>query len=371
MTGPPVPGRMQRPFQPGVNLSATSKRDLAIWGFAFGYFASYAPYSALTKALTDGALPGAVGRVSGFQILPATTIASLLGMFAFLTAMRWWKHATHSTVFGFSLPRPTKWTLLSGLCTAAVIGTTTLAYTFKGASIVFMMLLMRGGVLILAPIVDAASKRPVRLFSWIGLALSMGAVVVATLKNEPLGLTVVAGIDVAIYLASYFIRLRFMSHIAKSNDPAASTRYFVEEQMVATPAIVLTLIACALIGEGQMMQDIRQGFVGFRTSGVMVELIVIGVLSQGTGIFGGLILLDRRENSFCVPVNRASSILAGVVASYALSVLLGMKPVGSRDLIGALLVIGAIVALTLPGVLKARAARAAPGISGAGGPAPG
>jgi hypothetical protein len=334
---------------------------LAIWGYAFGYFACYAPYSALTKALTDGALPGATGRVSGFQILPATTIASLFGMFAFLTAMGWWKHARHKQVFGFSIPTPGRWTFLSGLCTAAIIGTTTLAYTFKGASIVFMMLLMRGGVLIIAPIVDAVSKRPVRLFSWVGLALSLGAVVVATFKDEPLGITVVAGIDVGIYLTSYFIRLRFMSNLAKSNDPRASTTYFVEEQMVATPAIVLTLVVLALVGQGQIMQDIRHGFMGFTSSGTMVELIIIGVLSQGTGIFGGLILLDRRENSFCVPVNRASSILAGVLGTFSLSLLLGMKPVGPRDLLGAGLVIAAIVALTLPGVIKARlgAAKAA------------
>ncbi len=327
------------------------------------------PYSALTKALTDGALPGSHERVSGFWVLPATTLASLLGMFAFLSAMGWWRHAGRRTVLGRSLPCPTRWTFLSGLCTAAIIGTTTLAYTFKGASIVFMMLLMKGGVLIIAPAVDAVSRRKVRLASWVGLALSLAAVVVATFNDEPLGITLVAAIDVALYLASYFIRLRFMSRLAKSDDPRASTRYFVEEQMVATPAIVLTLVLCALVGKGQVMQEIRQGFLGFFSSEMKLTLVAIGVLSQGTGIFGGLILLDPRENSFCVPVNRASSILAGVLGSYSLFVLLGMKPVGTRDLIGALLVVAAIVSLTLPGVLKTRARQVQ--VESTGGPSPG
>ena len=55
---------------------------------------------------------------------------------------------------------------------------------------------------------------------------------------------------------------------------------------------------------------------------------MIGVLSQGTGIFGGLILLDRRENTFCVPVNRASSILAGVLASLSLAFFFGHRAPG-------------------------------------------
>ncbi len=44
--------------------------------------------------------------------------------------------------------------VLSGLGTAIIIGTTTLAFTFTGVSILFALLLMRGGVLIIAPTVD-------------------------------------------------------------------------------------------------------------------------------------------------------------------------------------------------------------------------
>ena len=81
---------------------------------------------------------------------------------------------------------------------------------------------------------------------------------------------------------------------------------------------------------------------------------MIGILSQGTGIFGGLILLDRRENTFCVPVNRASSILAGVLASLSLALFFGHRPPGPMELLGATLVIAAILTLSLPTVLKKR-----------------
>jgi drug/metabolite transporter (DMT)-like permease len=336
--------------------------DHAIWGFAFGYFACYVPYSALTKALSDGLLRGMTQGISGFELLPSTTLASLLGMFVFLSAMRWWKFAGRRELFGTSVPMPGIWTFLSGICTAAIIATTTLAYTFSGVSIVFMMLLMRGGVLVIAPMVDFVSRRRVRWFSWLALGLSLAALFVAFFgkTQSSLAMTAVAVTDVVVYLAGYFIRLRFMSRLAKSDDPNATKRFFVEEQMTATPVIVLTLAVLALINQGEMMGDIRRGFTTFFASGRVPEALIIGLLSQGTGVFGGLILLDKRENSFCVPVNRASSILAGICASYSLFLFLGKKPPGGVELIGAGFVVGAIVVLSLPSLLKRRVAVPAP-----------
>ena len=324
--------------------------DYSIWGFAFGYFASYVPYSALTKAISSGRIGGE--KVPGVELLPISAAASLVGMFAFITLMGWWKHATHTTIAGRSLPRPTRWTFLSGLCTSAIIATTTLAYTFDGISIVFMMLLLRGGVLILAPLIDALSGRRVRWFSLIGLLLSLSALLVAFLedKDQGFGLTQLAILDVAVYLLSYFIRLQFMSRIAKSDDADQRTRYFVEEQMVGTPALLLFLAVCALIDSGEFTHHVRDGFTSFlsRPASIVATGIVIGICSQGTGIFGGLILLDKRENTYCVPVNRCSSILAGVAASYLGMALFSGKPPSSYELAGAGLIVAAILVLTMP-----------------------
>ena len=46
-----------------------SKVKISIWGLAFGYFAFYVPYSATTKALSKGLIPGS-DPISGFEILP-------------------------------------------------------------------------------------------------------------------------------------------------------------------------------------------------------------------------------------------------------------------------------------------------------------
>jgi hypothetical protein len=329
-------------------------RDYSVWLFAFGYFAAYVPYSALTKAVSSGSIGGA--PVSGVELLPVSAMASLAGMFVFITAMRWWKHASSFELAGMRVPRPTRYTLLSGVCTAGVIATTTLAYTFEGVSIVFMMLLMRGGVLVLAPFIDLLAGRTVRWFSTVGLVLSINALLVTFLEDKEAGfsLTSLALIDVALYLGAYFVRLRFMTKLAKTDDANVRTRYFVEEQMVATPVLVALLAIGALIGHGTFMTELRAGFTTFFDRPVVLEAIVIGVCSQFTGIFGGLVLLDKRENSYSVPVNRCASVLAGVVASYVLVIWLGGRGPSTHELMGTFLIIQAILFLTLPVLLQRR-----------------
>lgn len=319
-----------------------------VWLYAFGYFACYVPYSALTKEISAGRFPTMTRAMSGFAILPVVTFASLVGMMVFLSAMGWWRHAGHRVVFGRRVPMPGRWTFLSGLATAAIIGTTTLAYTFEGLSIVFMMLLMRGGVLVLAPIVDVASGRRVKDRSWIALGLSLGALAVTVVDVKSVEMTVAAAIDVGVYLLGYFVRLRFMSKLAKSESREASLRYFVEEQMVATPAVFASLVVLAVVGVGDVMLDVRSGFVDAWSSGLLLPGLLVGLLSQGTGVFGGLILLDHRENAFSVPVNRASSVLAGVVAAGGLAVIGAGKVPPPSELVGAAIVVAAVVVLAAP-----------------------
>lgn len=326
-----------------------ARHRLAIWLFALGYFACYVPYSALTKALSDGLLPGMQAGISGLELLPVVNVASLAGMFAFISAAGWWHHASHRRLFGRSLPMPGRWTLLSGICTAAIIATTTLAYTFRGVSILFMMLLMRGGVLVIAPLVDLVGKRHVEWPSRVALGLSLAAVLVPFVgqSQSSLAITWVALADVVVYLLAYFVRLRFMTKLGKSDNPESTRRYFVEEQMTATPLVVAVLFLLAFLG-GPAFSEIRRGFTTIPSSGYLGLVAIAGLMSQGTGIFGGLILLDRRENSFCVPVNRAGSVLAGILASYALGSLVGVSLPKGFELAGAALVVLAVVVLGWP-----------------------
>jgi hypothetical protein len=323
-----------------------SARRIPIAWLAFGYFACYVPYSALTKALSAGVV-GDLPAVSGVRLLPAATLASLAGMLTFLTVARWWRHAGHVTWLGQRLPIPGRWTLLSGLATAAILLTTTLSYAIAGASIILMMVLMRGGVLIIAPIVDGLARRRVRGASWAALGLSLAALAVG-LEGDPGGLPPAAAAISSIYVGGYFVRLWFMSRLAKTADPDTDRRYFVEEQMVATPAALVALGLLAIAGTGPTAAQLRAGFADLAGAPALPVAAAIGLFSQGTGVFGGLILLSHQENSYCVPVNRASSVLAGVVASAALALLAGLAVPPARELAGAGLLALALAVLALP-----------------------
>jgi hypothetical protein len=330
-------------------LTTPGARQVSIWWWAFGYFAAYAPYSALTKALSDGKIGD---KVAGNTILPLSTLSSLLAMMLFLFLTGWWKSAGRKQIGKFAVPCPTPWTAMSGLCGATILTTTTLAYTISGVSIVFMMLLLRGGVLMIAPIVDAVSRRKVKWPSWVATGLTLSSLLVTLIgRDESFTLPLLAILDVTAYLAAYFVRLRFMSKLAKSESLEVTRRYFVEEQLVSTPAALLGLGLLALIGGGGEFDHIRAGFLDFPFTAQAPWAIAIGVLSQGTGIFGALVLLDKRENTFSVPVNRASSMLAGVVATLGLWALGVGKMLDWREAVGAGLVISAIVVLSLPTLL--------------------
>lgn len=336
-----------------LNKSFNEKlAEYSIWVFAFGYFACYVPYSFMTKVMSKGLLPHLNGDgLAGFSILPVTAIATTIAMIVTISSLGWWKYATHSKIFGINMPHPTKWTFLSGLCTALIIGTTTLAYTFEGLSIVFAMVLMRGGVLIIAPIVDKITKRKVRWFAYAGMSCALLALLVSLFDTSGYHVPFMAGIIIATYLASYFIRFQFMSRLAKSENEDANKKYFVEEQMTATPMFVLLLILITIFNFGGVTESVRTGFTFHWNQPYLWALIMIGVLSQGTGVFGTLVFLDKNENTYCIPVNRSSSIIAGVIASFLLTLFPGVNPPATSRLIGAGFIIFAILFLTIPQAL--------------------
>lgn len=344
------------------------KKKWAGFGIAalcFGYFASYVPYAMMTKMLTDGLFSGMDGGgFSGFTILPVSVFASFVAMYVFLSLSGWWRFAQHKSIFGFSIPFPRAITFLSGVCTAGVIMTTTLAYTFGGISIVFAMLLMRGGVLAIAPLIDLiAVKRKRKIYwpSWVAAGLSFGALLTAFFGKSSTAMTFVAAVDIVFYLGSYFLRLFIMSNHAKSNCLDEKKAYFTEEQMVANPVLLGALLIVGLYGSsmdaGSMSAQIWAGFTEFPQSGYFWHCFWIGIFSYGNGMFGSLIFLDRRENTFTVPANRVSSIISGVVATILLAVFFGQKYPGNDQIIGVALILGAIFFLAYRQVVEKRKTR--------------
>lgn len=273
-----------------------------IWAFALGYLLAYAPYAALVKLLSTTGM-------DGLELLPATTLGTLVTLPLIVSSLGWWRYAA----------APNRHVVISGIAAALIIATTTLAYTFSGISVVLALLLMRGGVLVLAPLVDAAFGRHVRWFSWAALLLSLAAVAIALRGVERSALTFALAAVLAVYLGGYILRLSCMTHAAKVRDDDATRRYFVGEAMVAMAALAPLLFA----GRGHSF------------GANVVPALLAGALYAVLFVFGTLIYLDRRENTFCVPLNRSSSLLAGVLAGALLHVLYGFPPIPATQVVAA------------------------------------
>jgi protein-tyrosine-phosphatase len=323
-------------------LGKQRKYGLGIWALGLGFYLFYTPYSGLTKALSNGLLPGMHGPIPGTVLLPVSAVATVIGMFGFITLMGWWKYAGHREFFGFSIPFPRRLTFLSGICMATIMGTTTLAFTFGGLSIVLVLVLLRGGTLIIAPLVDAIVGRRVRWFSWAAMFLSLLAVLVALSDAADYKIGIAATVDITAYLVAYFFKLQFMSRLAKSDDRSATLRYFVEEQMVASPILVLTLTVMALVGAGDVMMGFRVGLTSFLGSIDAIFAALVGLFYAALCVCTTLIFLDRRENTFCVPMHCGSSMLSGFTASYALAFFFNQSSPGAAQLASAGLVVIAL-----------------------------
>jgi protein-tyrosine-phosphatase len=333
--------------------------SIGMFGLGAGYFAWYLPYSGTAKALSSGILPGLHHPIGGLVLLPAAALGTLLGMPIFLTLTGWWRYSRRRTVLGVSVPFPGRETAFSGFWTAFIVGTTTLNFTFPGASIVFMLVLMRIEQLIFSPATDLVRRRKIHWYSWTALGMSLLSAVIALTDVRNYVLTVGAVLSLAAYMLGYVCRFQIMDRFAKSGDRFRDRRYFVEEHMSTPIMLVLLLAIPALIDQGPWMHALRLGFTTFLTSPAAFPALLIGIFYEGLFVCTSLIYLDPREFSFGMPVNVCASLLAGVVASLGLHWVFDAPQPSAAQFVAAACVILAAFVLSYPTVKGRMAARAA------------
>src|SRR5262249_2821414 len=326
--------------------AAKTRREhgLGIWALTVGYFLCYIPFSGLVKAVTSGLLSGR--RIPGAEILPSSVISTAVAVALFITSMGWWRYGRKRLVFGSNVIFPRRQTFISGLAFATIIITTTLAYSFSGVSIVLALILMRAGVLIMSPIIDRIFRRRVRWFSWAGLALSLIALLISFGSMHEYQLGLAALLNLAAYLAGYALRLPCMTQIAKTGEKSTAYAYFVEEQAVAMAALVLAPGVFALLGGGEIADQLRFGFAHLLDPSFILPGRAIGRSYAGLRIFLSFIYLDRRENTFCMPLFSCSSLLSGIVASYGLVWLLNAPSPSGVQIGAASLIIAALLIMS-------------------------
>ena len=235
--------------------------------------------------------------------------------------------------------RVTRATLAAGLCSVLILISSTASYAIPAVSLVLPLLLNKGGVLAMAPLLDRRRGAVVTPRAWcvLGLAvcgMACGIVPGLLTARAP---TLLALALSAAYLLGYVGKLSVIGG-QKGNAP------FLREEMSVTTvaALPVALLLGVLLSPAPaiaLAASLSNGWV-----------YVAGLASQGCGYFGGMLLMRQAPHSLCVPLNRAASVLAGLLASCAL----GRWP--SRwEIFGALVM---TIALAV-GVWPVRAKRAA------------
>jgi hypothetical protein len=330
----------------------SARRALPLEAYVGLYFLFYLPNVIVTKLVTS--LPhGAFGRpLTGLETLPATLLINTLMTYAFIWWSGWYRDANSIRLGGISIPFPTRYTALSGVGTALIVFTVPLSFTFKGVSIPFIQLLMRGDILLIAPIVDLMFGRKVQWWSWTALVMVAVALYITLNARGGLDLPPLAIATVVLYTLGYFLRLTAMTRVSKTGDPASIRKYFVEEKALALPLSVAFLAALSTAGLGSQAGELSFGFGAVWSDPVIFWLALIALTLTIVSVFSVIILLDARENAYCVPLERASSLLAGVAAASILAWVWGLKAPTGAELTGAAILIGAIVLLSIAPRLK-------------------
>jgi drug/metabolite transporter (DMT)-like permease len=316
-------------------------------GYVLLYFLAYLPNVIITKLVTSTPHAGLGRPLTGLETLPASLIISTLLTYLFIWVSGWHRDANAVHIAGARVPVPTRYTLLSGLGTALVLFTVPLSFTFEGVSIPFIQLLMRGDILLIAPLVDLMFGRKVRWWSWVALAMVLVALIITLFDRGGFDLPPLAILTVVLYTIGYFIRLAVMTKVSKTGEPASVRRYFVEEKVIALPLSVAVLAAISASGIGTQSGALGWGFLPVWSDPVIVPLFFIGLTLTIISVFAVIILLDARENAYCVPLERAASLVAGVGGSVLLAWFWGLRMPRPAELVGAAILIGAIVLLSL------------------------
>lgn len=331
---------------------------LPLEGFVFLYLLAYLPNVIVTRLVTTTLHPGLDRPLTGLETLPASLVINMVLTCGFIWLSGWHRDANHVAVGSWSVPFPTRYTFLSGLGTALILFTVPLSFTIPDVSIPFIQLVMRGDILIIAPLVDMMFGRKVRWWSWTALVMVLMALVIALSDRGGLKLPPIAILTVVLYTIGYFLRLYVMTKISKSGDPASVRRYFVEEKIIALPLSVVILGIISASGIGGQSGELAWGFIAVWSDPVLADLFWIGATLTVISVLAIIILLDPRENAYCVPLERAASLVAGVGGSLMLAWFWGGKMPRNAELVGAGILIGAIVLLSLaPRLSASRALR--------------
>jgi len=197
-------------------------------------------------------------------------------------------------------------TLVSGLATVLIVATTAGAYLVDGVTILLALVLMRMGVIAMAPILDLVFGRRVRPAAWIAFFLCLTAGLFGLFQQTFSGLGTVSLSILALYLMAYAVRLSLMTRDTKNRDRASRGDWFLVAMIITAVALVL----CSFYAGLSLILTENVRLAQVQLAPLIAEFAYGHALINGT-----LIYLDWRENAHSIMINRSASLISGFLAS--------------------------------------------------------
>ena len=316
------------------------------WSVLF-FFLSYTPYAVTVKVLIHLDEPSLGRPMTGLEFLPFTLVVSSIFLLGFVWFTGWWRIVPHRFVGGLPIFKIRPWMWFGSIGATMLLICVPLTYTFKDVSIPLIHLLMRGDVLIIAPIIDMLFGRRVGWYSWVAIGIVGFGLVLNFMERSIGSLPIGVFIIMIIYTIGFLMRLAAMTKIAKNDDVNSMKLFFVEERLVSIPMTLGLLGLYAWLSNSIEAQQLAWGFTSVWTSSLLPQLMILAVCLVLITFLTVMILADKHENSYCVPLERSAAVLAGLAASWILYQFFGQRPISNEEIYGALLLIGAIVILAI------------------------
>lgn len=301
-----------------------------------GYFVFYV----ITGLSVKFFLSGGPGRpaLHGMEYLVYSTASSTLLATLVVIILRWYRLPSIRMVTWGKLTFPSEFLYIipSGVCTAVVIPTTTLMYSFRGISVMMAMVIMRGAVIIIGRAVDAIQiKRGILdkkvykeeniavIFALLAIGIKVLSGGADPTKGNPFtSLPVV--IIFSSYIIAYAIRIYIMNYY-KNTRPKRSRvnnnkAFFAVEQITSTTTIYLVAIGLLVIVKSTGWSGERItpfAYAVFDPVEKWWYLAMIFGTAFGIVAFFSvfLFMFKGRTATFAGLVNRLTSLIAGTVST--------------------------------------------------------
>jgi hypothetical protein len=290
-----------------------------------------------------------IGRpgMHGMEYLFYSTTSSTLLATSVVLFLKWYRMESvrRISLGNISFPSEFLYIIPSGICTAIIIPTTTLMYSFGAISVMVAMVIMRGAVIVIGRIVDAIQIRQGILHKKvykeenIAIVFALLAISIKVFSSSGNGkanpfTSLPVMIIFGVYIIAYAIRIYIMNYYKNTRPKNAkfnnNKSFFAVEQITSTTtlyliAIILLIIVKTTGWSGERITPFANSFF-HPIEGWWFWAMIFGTAFGVVAFFSVFIFMFRgRTATFAGLVNRLTSLIAGTVSTLIFWLAIGGK----------------------------------------------